>query len=82
MSNENMNFYWNIENNGQIVTEMYIQRSGAPEGESGPYEGVTLRLDRSDRTWNLYRKKKKLASGRGEIPTPLEVGPLVEARRA
>lgn len=68
------NIYWNTErqNQGQIVTEMYPQLSGAAEGEEGPAKGLRLTYDASDGEWVLRKGKTEIARGNrfGGQPQP------------
>jgi len=63
--------FWNCtgRNRGQIVEIRDAQLAGAAEGEQGPARGLSLRYDRSDRTWSVYRGEREIGSGVGDTPS-------------
>jgi len=65
-----MQINWTNTKPGQIVEHLVPQLAGASEGESGPAAGISLTLDRSDRTWTLYFGRSAVLDGRGE---PIDV---------
>jgi hypothetical protein len=81
----NANLFWNVErqNQGQIVTEMYPQLHGASEGNEGPAKGLRLIYDSSDGDWVLRKGKREIARGNRfsgqDQPTVIEAMQMVKA---
>jgi hypothetical protein len=63
--------YWNCigRNQGQIVEISDAQLAGAAEGDQGPASGLSLRYDRSDRSWSVWCGNREVGVGVGEKPT-------------
>ena len=69
--------YWHTtrRNQGQIVTDSQPQIAGAAEGAEGPAKGLRLTTDASDRTWELRKGRRVVATGNladGPAPTVAE----------
>ena len=69
------NLTWEVDRakQGQIVTEMRPQLSGAPDGEEGPAAGLRLLYDASNGDWDLYdgrRGTRRLARGNRFLGRP------------
>jgi hypothetical protein len=83
----NLNIVWNTErqNQGQIVTKMYPQLSGAAEGNEGPAKGLRLTYDACNGEWVLRKGNKEIArgnqfKGQGQ-PTVTEAMQMARAAR-
>lgn len=83
----NLNIFWNTErqNQGQIVTEMYPQLGGSAEGNEGPAKGLRLTYDACDGEWVLRKGKKEIARGNRfkgqDQPTVIEAMQMAKASR-
>lgn len=70
------NVYWNKDQTraGSIVEEYYPQKDRAAEGTCPLHlEGLTLRVDRSDDSWEIYKGSKFLCRGNGKYPSPMDL---------
>lgn len=55
---------------GQIVEISYPQIAGGAEGSEGPGEGLSLRFDHSDRSWEVSDTKLGVIMSGKENPVP------------